>query len=171
MQIKSTWKPVTALSLYFCYFKTNLRPFTGIFLELFFWYGDFNRPKQLLGAVLKDWWYSPTLFIIIRLREQRWNKKSLHVKRWFLHLFSPIRYSILISKCFADPAHIESVLGTYYDVHGWCSEGHQSKPLAPTINRSILLHQIESLHTMAQPYQGFLWAMGQPMVRGVSGGY
>ena len=26
-------------------------------------------------------------------------------------------------------------------------------------------------HTMAQPYQGFWWVMGQPMVRGVSGGY
>ena len=26
-------------------------------------------------------------------------------------------------------------------------------------------------HTMAQPYQGFWWAMGQPMVLGVSGGY
>ena len=28
-----------------------------------------------------------------------------------------------------------------------------------------------SCHTMAQPYQGFWCAMGQPMVRGVSGGY
>ena len=34
-----------------------------------------------------------------------------------------------------------------------------------------ILYALASKHTMAQPYQGFWWPMGQPMVQGVSGGY
>ena len=81
-------------------------------------------------------------------------KRDIDLRRWRQYCTLPADIKIGKAIC------LDLLICLWLMVGGSCS------------SNSFLFFSLQIYqHTMAQPYQGFWWPMGQPMVRGVSGGY